>query len=160
MNTEAQSNPSSKHKRIGILTFHYAVNPGSALQAFGLLKTINSLGSEIECNIVNYGMGTIFHNYFVSSVKPRLSFFNPKLFINGYIKYFYRAFSYFKYQLFWNNEEGIDIKRRIKKEDLEKLSGYDIIVVGSDQIWNLELTQKNYLYFAPFCKDAKKVSYA
>lgn len=82
MNSEAQSNPVSKHKRIGILTFHYAVNPGSALQAFGLLKTINSLASEIECYIINY-QGSGYPNYLASFVKPRLSLFKPIQSIKG-----------------------------------------------------------------------------
>ena len=157
MNTENQSNPVSRHKRIGILTFHYAVNPGSALQAFGLLKTINSLDSEIECYIINY-QGTDYPNYYVSHVKPYLSIFKPKQSINGCVKYLYRMFCYYRYQSFWHDMGGVEPKRRIKEEDLAKLS-YDIIVAGSDQIWNIKLVT-SALYFLPFCKGTKKVSYA
>lgn len=157
MNTETHSNPVSKHKRIGILTFHYAVNPGSALQAFGLLKTINSLDPKIKCYIINY-QGSAYPNYFASYINPRLSLFKPIQSIKGYIKYFYRILFYNRYQLFWHNVGGIEPKRRIKEEDLAKLS-YDIIVAGSDQIWNIKLAT-SALYFLPFCKDAKKVSYA
>ena len=40
--------------RIGILTFHYAINPGSALQAYGMWKTIDMFGKDIGCEIINY----------------------------------------------------------------------------------------------------------
>lgn len=38
--------------------------------------------------------------------------------------------------------------------------GYDCYVVGSDQVWNTELTNKNYNFFLPFVSGVKKVSYA
>ena len=158
MNAEVQS-MESKRKRVGVLTFHYAVNPGSALQALGLLKTINSLGSEIECYIINFQIAD-YRDYFVSWVKPRHSLFKFKQSIKEFVKYFYRLFSYIRYQFFWYDVDGIEPKRRIKQEDLEKLTGYDIIVTGSDQIWNLNLTYKGYYYFVPYCSDAKKVAYA
>lgn len=40
--------------RIGILTFHFSHNVGSALQAYALRKYIMSIGKGVECDVINY----------------------------------------------------------------------------------------------------------
>ncbi len=139
-------------KRVGILTFHYAVNPGSVFQALGLLRTIQSLSPSIECHIINY-QETLYRKTYMS--------YKPKLSIVRNIIQIYNILSYTRYQKFWNHEKkSVFPKRRINEKKLQELSGYDVIVAGSDQIWNLNLTNRNYNFFVPFCRGVKKISYA
>lgn len=137
---------------VGILTFHYAINPGSVLQALGLLRTIQSLCPRIDCRIINY-QGTNYRKYFTT--------FNSKWSFLRNVKQCYFIFAYNRYQKFWHrSNNSVFPKKRIDEEELLNLTGYDVIVAGSDQIWNLKLTKKNYLFFVPFCKGVKKISYA
>ena len=139
-------------KRIGILTFHYAVNPGSAFQALGLQQAIQSLSPSVNCHIINY-QGTMYRKEFMS--------FKPKVSIVGCIIQLYKMLAYNRYQNFWGHLEGsVFPKRRIDETQLQELSGYDVIVAGSDQIWNLSLTNRNYNFFVPFCSGVRKISYA
>ena len=39
-------------KKVGIVTFHRALNYGAVLQSYALQKTVSSLGAE--CEIVDY----------------------------------------------------------------------------------------------------------
>ncbi len=141
-------------KQIGILTFWYAVNPGSALQAYCLWKTINSLSPDIECHLINY-QSTYYRGLFLKSPFKATS-------IKCAIGCFFLAQWYYRYQRFWKGISfAVKPKHRMDEKQL-KLNGggYDCYVVGSDQVWNTELTNKNYNFFLPFVSGVKKVSYA
>ena len=43
-----------KKTRLGICTFHYAVNPGSVLQAYALYKQISAIAPWLDVSILNY----------------------------------------------------------------------------------------------------------
>lgn len=110
---------------IGIITVYNSSNCGSYLQAFGMKKFLESHG----------------HN--VSFVRTRDSdyvknlFYNNSLFVRSIIKYpvigvqrylFYKK----KYQIFKEeSEKTFDV---VSVNDLKK---FDIIVLGSDEIWNV-----------------------
>ena len=138
-----------KYTRIGIFTFHYAVNPGSVWQAYALYQTIASLSPVFDVQIVNY-QETRYRNSMMT--------FKPKLPLIHNVYQLFRISSYFRYQRFWNCIGGLG--ERMDDETVKGLNGYDVIVAGSDQIWNLELTGRNLNFFIPFCKGTKKVSYA
>lgn len=140
-----------KRTKVGVCTFHYAVNPGSTWQAYGLYKTISSLSSDINVNIINY------HE---DRYRRRYLFFQPKRTIAGNINQLYKICSYHKYQRFWNIiGEGLT-KRLNDRSFLGALDDFDVIVAGSDQIWNLELTGRNFNFFISIFNGIKKVSYA
>lgn len=51
--------------------------------------------------------------------------------------------------------------KRLEEKHLHGLEGeYGYIVVGSDQVWNTDLINKNYKFFLPFISGVKKISYA
>ena len=139
-------------KRIGILTFWYAVNPGSALQAYGLWKTISSLSADIECHIINYQETNYRSSFFKFPCPPK---------IKQTIAWFFFVYWYHRFQRFWKGmESAVKPDRRMDEKKLKGIGGYDCIVVGSDQVWNTDLTNKNYNFFLPFITGVKKVSYA
>lgn len=139
-------------KQVGIMTFHYAVNPGSALQAYGLWKTTNALSSDVDCHIINY-QSSRYRNLFLRI--PR------KLSIKRIVRWLLKSSWYCRYQRFWKRMgRAVKPTQRIDEQGLKDVKGYDYIVVGSDQVWNTKLTNRNYSYFLPFIAGIKKISYA
>lgn len=116
--------------KIGILTFHRAHNYGAVLQAYALREYLKMFCSEVE--IVDY-VPFYFRVYNkIPTIKDCVSLSIPKLFKN--IAFFplvrrrYRAFSIFI------NKQLSPSKRQYLQNDI--ISDYDVLVYGSDQIWN------------------------
>lgn len=117
--------------KIGILTFHRAHNYGAVLQAFALKEYLSSICDDVE--VVDY-----IPPYFKSS-NNGISFFkytlskSPIRFIRN-ILFYHTAKK--------RNRGFIDfisknINPSIKKYDSnDVINDYDILVYGSDQIWN------------------------
>lgn len=147
-------------KKVGIMTFHNSYNYGAVLQAFALKTTIISLG--YDCDILNYqnsnqmktfkilnfsrfNASTVARNFqnllYIKSIKNRNN--NYRKFINEKLCPYPR--------------ESVNLQKLI---DLSKK--YDIIICGSDQIWNLDprMNDADPVYFLDFANDFKKVSYA
>lgn len=142
-------------KRIGILTFHWENNYGAVLQAYSLSKYISSLGHEVE--IINFVPLDL---KYATQLLP-ISYSYLKSF--GYLKFFKRAvYSMFKWNLVWINR--INEFDRFRKKYLKKTSflylenafvnkanEFDFVVVGSDQVWNLEIiSDYSDFYFLTF----------
>lgn len=133
-------------KKIGILTFSPDnINPGTIFQAWSLSQFINGVpGLEAEQVFYEYTNRKIFHH-------GKLSLFNV----------------WFQYTL-WRS--GGFQRKRIKKfpykkalvrENVGTINGrYDMIILGSDQVWNPKLTGYDKSFFLDFVKDALKGAYA
>ncbi|WP_316674355.1 polysaccharide pyruvyl transferase family protein [uncultured Tolumonas sp.] len=139
-------------KKVAIVTFHKAHNYGAVLQAYALKYRINSLGFDVE-----------FYNYYPAWMKEHYSLFYKN---DNFISSFKRNIACL-----------IDLKRRyvrfkrfsdfISKELTEwnenELLDVDFIVLGSDQIWNPNITQgfdnKCFGFLGENVK-AKVISYA
>ena len=141
--------------KIGILTFHRAVNYGAVLQAYALQNALERCGADAE--IIDY-RAPFNENRFKRKKlwdlrKPRDIY--AVLFRNSYIMHDRNCFEEFYQKLklskvYWNVEE--------LAADEQK---YDKFVCGSDQVWNLSCTEGDDAYFLPFVECAeKKYSYA
>ena len=136
-------------KKMGLITFHNVPNYGAALQAYALCNYINRQG--VPCEIIDYKCKKI--------VKKELKFDTSR---KGIDKLFYSIF-------IWRN-----IKKRIRGfETFWKLSGmispisydkqnikeadfvYNYYLSGSDQVWNLSLTDNDTTYFLDFTEKYK-----
>ncbi len=125
-------------KKVGILTFHFATNYGAVLQAYALYKTINDIG--FHADIINYvpeGYSyPIFLDSMVDEQKKKREKFNR----------------------FLNGNCGISTPM------VRSVAGnmYDVYLVGSDQVWNTDLTLgAKYEYFLPNLNDeAKRIAYS
>lgn len=141
------------NKKVGILTWHYYINFGSALQSFALYSVIKSLGYEaVIVNYLNPRHGNI-PNSILSKIKAVVRYvlaYIPKFgkrWHNNPIKFRNR---YFEETLPFNSEEeGARICRDIS-----------VACCGSDQIWAPNCY--NPYYFAHFLdgKKIRKISYA
>jgi hypothetical protein len=128
-------------KKIGILTFHYSNNYGGVLQSFALQKSIESMGYDSE--IINF----IPSSYRPTSIKNNLgiskNIFKSKIEdlniitiakkINIMKEYSNTITE--KFDIFRNNE--MKLSKRVDENSIEMiLNNYDVIIVGSDQVWN------------------------
>lgn len=127
--------------KIGILTYHFVLNYGAALQAFALQEYLKKIGHHVE--LIDYRP---------SHLEKGGRFYFPKNFrllkmnlIKSYIKLrsFFNLFSKRirhknkKFQDFQNDYLNLS-KKTIKKFRCltESSFDYDIFICGSDQIWN------------------------
>ncbi len=149
--------------KVGILTFHTAKNIGAQLQAFALTETLLSLGHKVE--IVRYEPEYLskpykffrkvrIENGILSCAKQIIlhllfdihswirTIIHYKKFRNGYLK--------FSATVYRNISSLISCD-------------YDALIVGSDQIWNPEITDNRLddFYTLNFCSNnIRKISYA
>lgn len=141
--------------KIGVLTYHDTTNYGAVLQEYALAKTLNENGCE--CEVIKYRC---------EAVESREKLFSlKKLSIKKIVKFLilgksnrlkYKEFKRFTQQ---NIKESKEV---YTKETIYKSNAiYDKFVVGSDQVWNTELSGNDMTFFLDFCKDSnKKYSYA
>lgn len=134
-------------KKAGILTFHNAENYGAALQTYALMKAVQNLG--LACEVIDYHNRGVFLRNAAKNAYYLLTGQNP-------IKN-HQAYRHFRSEYL-----------RLSKKTYRKLSGfqndaddYDILIFGSDQIWNPDLSHGfDPLYFGQFPTRAKKIAYA
>lgn len=124
--------------KIGILTFHNAYNYGAILQAFATQTLLESMGHSSE--IINY------NNNFVNYTYQKLHFkwkgsstFKKFFFVWFYAKSILQKRKEERFELFKNKKLHISANCYSSGNEVDA-SLYDVILLGSDQIWNPTLT--------------------
>lgn len=139
--------------KVGILTFHKAVNYGAILQAYALHKALEN--EQIDNEIVDYTNNKIDNNYKLFTHKSMKRFISDICY--SYIKIKKKR----KFNCFMR--EHIKLSKECKSyEDLKKIDNeYDAFITGSDQVWNYKHTGMDKGYFLNFTSEnRKKNSYA
>lgn len=136
--------------KIGIVTFHNALNAGAVLQAYALQTILTQLGHQVE--FINY---KIVRKYRIRDyiAKSPIAIFKKW-------RNIYNGKRYTKQRNF-NRILNLSSRTYLTYEDLEKYPmDYDLYIAGSDQIWNFykSLSPVYMLDFVPDNK--KKISYA
>ena len=139
-------------KKIGILTFQRALNYGAVLQAYGLVETLKkNINDDYTIEIIDYRSETIEKT---RSIKTRLDKVSIKNLLRAILlvnkKYRFNKFNKF-----------LPIsKKKYDNSNIEDLKNdYYKIIVGSDQVWNSNITNSDYNYLLDFDFD-NKYSYA
>ena len=144
--------------RIGLLTFHDAHNYGAMLQCYALQQYLITQGHEVE--VINYCPEFYHKQYKKHKILPFLGK-NPirtikSLYYNVYL-YNKRCNAFIKF-----HKRYLHLSHYAKADNIP--SDYDAYIVGSDQIWNPELTNGfDKIYFCDFNfpKEKRKyISYA
>ncbi|OEF75421.1 hypothetical protein OA5_05970 [Vibrio cyclitrophicus 1F111] len=119
-------------KKIGIMTFHKAHNYGAVLQAYALNKTIQGLGYSV--GFVDIQHPKIAEGY---RLVPKIGDKSALFTLKGYVHFLLDPFRKIKRSRGFNNfiEDNFDL---IPITDNNK--HLDVVVLGSDQIWNPEYT--------------------
>lgn len=144
--------------KVGILTFHNAINYGAVLQTYATQEILKSLGYEAE--VIDY------HNKAIDSAYRGFDFkLMPKRHPKGLVKYIIYCLRFKKrkkaFDKFSSSYLNLSQKRYIQGVDMV-ISGYDNILIGSDQLWNTILTNGfDDIYWGNFeSGKAKKIAWA
>ena len=138
-------------KKVGVITMHRIINYGSALQAYATLNAVSKFGYEAE--LIDY----IFPNKkknstFLVKVKNLTLRIILFLFHGGKEKRF-KSF----YADYYNCSKKFSSPEDLKSEH----PSYDILLTGSDQVWNPLYTGDDYSFLLSFSEDGTpKISYA
>lgn len=141
--------------KIGLITFHNSYNCGSMLQTYALQYILGHLGHNVKIiDFSNDGQRSVYSVFC-------LKFSIKSIIKNGLLLLCYRrvkrnfnSYEDFKCKYFnltsttyYNNKELTD-------------DGFDCIVTGSDQVWNITIEDGDDAYFLPWVKKARKVAYS
>lgn len=148
-------------ERLGLLTFSFTCNPGSALQAYALHEAVTKLGGV--CEVINYQKLGGGKQYIGKTVfYPPIKKWRPKtvlIWTARLLAYNIKMPKYIAFQkkyLHFNQQEPL-----LLSEMPEMNKKYDTFIVGSDQVWNFWNEKVDYTYFLDFVESGKKkISYA
>lgn len=140
--------------KIGILTFHCAYNYGAVLQCYALQKFLIQMGHDVS--VIDYRPKSITNVY---------KWFKIRLILR---KNLYKSVK--EMFLLYGRKKRYDTFRRFS-ENYQRLAPvssinenpYDIILIGSDQVWNYDLTNGFDDYYwgnFPHPKNTLIISYA
>lgn len=156
-----------KHRsKVAIMTFHVAHNYGAMLQAYALQKAICKLG--FDCEVLDYRFKYIDQWSGMRSrhdLEEEYGIIGGNLrFLHRYVKGYYRNISPIrrKFNRFMRKDIKLSKKVYFTPDSLQNAK-YDVVVFGSDQIWNPELTNGPALEYAGKyfdCSRIRFVSYA
>ena len=142
-------------KKVGIITFHNSYNCGSMLESYAMQKAIEKRGCLTKIiDFSNYNQRKLYSIFYKNNslknivknilVIPAIS----KLKVNN------KKYEEFKRKNFNLTSDSYISNNQLSDEE------FDIVVSGSDQIWNITIEDSDDAYFLPWVKKAKKVAYA
>lgn len=144
--------------KIGIITFHHATySYGAMLQALATCLVCKNYTSDVE--LINYE-----NQYEQRGVKAKGATWHVRL--QRLINYWMRMYIYSGRKNPFLHSSNIDkVYERVSPQyhDLAQMSDleYDVLITGSDQVWNPQIT--GYIdpaFFLNFGKADKRISYA
>jgi hypothetical protein len=145
-------------KKVGLLTYHASHNMGSIMQAYAMVHILRS----------KYGLDVEIINFSSRGQRDLYSLFSKQPGLKGAIK---NVLISVLYPMFLSRhgdfESSISSIFKVSQEFYSEtkalagvFDGYDYVLVGSDQVWNLSCSDFEDAYFLPFKTSAKKISYA
>lgn len=135
--------------KVGILTFHATTNYGATLQAYALSQSLKKLGHDVE--LIDYQPKRLTDSYFNHLYKNRFFAVN--------------AIKADKFKKFLHSEMKLTAKRYRSNAEMNELNNkYDIVICGSDEIWNINSPHTGFdpAFFLDFVSNPniRKFSYA
>lgn len=132
---------------VGILTFFDAINYGASLQAAALRHVLQEQGADVS--FMDHRCGEVEKTSLIWDWKQAGS---PAYALAHLYNLPVALRRRENFRKFWEKHYRIGS---------ENPGDYDVVVAGSDQIWNYGLSGDDWFYFLNFSKEkAKKVSYA
>ena len=128
--------------KIGILTYHYAHNYGAVLQCYALQEYLSSLGHTVK--IIGYENSNIIKDYIVFDIR-RFLMRNPI----SLLKRIFHEIKYYNVRRERHNAFEGFIKSRLNICKPQEIMSepFDLIIIGSDQVWNYKLTNGFDFYY-------------
>lgn len=141
--------------KIGIVTFHRALNYGAVMQTYALQNFLSDMGYDTK--VIDYKCPFIekcYSPFFVSDGKYFNAIIRGILFGGMIVK------KRKKFERFLKNY--IDLSKTYHDSDEMKKDrqNYSYFISGSDQVWSPISAGFDEFYFLPFAEDRQKLSYA
>lgn len=124
---------------IGILTFHFANNFGAVLQAFALKEVLSNIHPENTVRIVNYANGRMLQGYSINPFRHNT--------IKSIAKYILLFPKKLRQKIAFNRFREKYLELKGSDSSTLNLSGLEVVIVGSDQVWNMDITYGDLNYF-------------
>lgn len=146
--------------RIGLLTFHSAYNYGAVLQCYALTRIINESGHQ--CETIDYRPRYFWELYNMtktfSLTHPPIKTWLKHLKVRGILKAKNHNFEKFIRENIPLSEKTFNTEDELN----DNISDYDMLITGSDQVWNDRCASFDPVYFAnfPAAQKMRKASYA
>ncbi len=140
--------------KIGILTFNWALNYGAVLQMYTLYKY---LSKNNEVFVINYVPDYLANLYSTKIFDKPLRI---KSVMEKMLQKLIKHKQYKKFKEFIDKDITLTEKAKNSAELLKIINKLDLVAVGSDQVWNYDITKdhlKDYLLSNINCN---KISYA
>lgn len=140
--------------KVGIITFHNAINYGALLQTYALQQSISNMG---------YGSTVIdYSNCHIDKIRKKpcwKEYHNPFNYYNDKSIYEIENIKERKLREFLNTR--INTTEKANKDNISKISDdLDVVFTGSDQVWNDSITDFDDTYYLDFVPAKKRCSYA
>lgn len=143
---------------IGLITIHHTINFGAVFQAYGLFKYINT---EFDgcCEFIDYRMN---QKKLIGESEKKKSIVMVRF---GQLLHIRETLANRKtrmaFEEFWKSQYRMSPKTiygdsEVGNDDFN----YDICISGSDQIFNLDLTNDSKAFFLVNAKNSKKIAYS
>lgn len=136
-------------KKVGIITFHSSVNYGAVLQAYALKEKVSSICSDV--GVINYKNKKIHDGLRLIKIDTS----GIKVFVRSLASMIFRAKKRSSFNRF--------LKKRLNLIEYndKSISECDVLITGSDQVWNNKLTDGDKTYYLDFASNKqKKIAYA
>ena len=154
-----------QQKKIGVLTFHIAHNYGAMLQAYALATAVRNLG--YDCEVIDYRFPYIDSwsriEYLKDLFKRCGYILGGAVYVTRLITGYYSSNNmHIRFERFERDVIPHSNKIYRSKDELNNMP-YDIILFGSDQIWNSALTDgiaEEYIGGFKCLAGTKKIAYA
>lgn len=124
--------------KIAILTFHYAYNYGAVLQSYATQRLLETMGHEVE--FINYQNKKIVSHYQRYHFKFKFkNILSPVGLVYRFLRSKKQVIKEAQYNEFINQRLSV-APTLYKNNDIVDATGYDAVLIGSDQLWNPDLT--------------------
>lgn len=136
---------------IGILTFHRCINYGSYWQALSLAEGLRQMGYNAV--ILDHHSAKVNIAEWKCALQPTLP-----IAVSDSDRQLYRL----KIEKFFKAFEALPLSPKFELNDATEISNYDVVIVGSDEVWNLmhPWYKNNSLFFGDGIHTQKLIAYA
>ena len=142
-------------KRVGLITFHASHNCGSMMQTYALQTSVERRG--VSCEVIDFSNEGQRRLYGIKQPNNSLKNIVKNLILFPHLERIKR--NHASYEQFKNDNFHLSPKEYSKGAQMED-SRYDIVITGSDQVWNVTIEDADDAYYLPWVKHARKVAYA
>lgn len=139
--------------KYGIVTFHRTLNPGATLQAYALCERLRRFG--VDCDVLDYRCASVERREyaFQKASSPLKNVAKRALWLASAAK---RRNQEKRFFATLKNAGMLSAKVYDAASLKDANDVYDGFITGSDQVWNLNITENDWNFFLAFAAEEKR----